>query len=199
MNFGELKANVQSAMGRSDIPDYVYALTEAGIARDLRILDMETATTFSTTTGSTVTLPADFLEFKTLFIDSGGSRNPLLPMSEGNQAVRHDSSGRPAYYALTNGAMELMPSPDGTYEITARYFARPATLTLDADTNAILTDHPDLYLYGALTHAAVWAKDTESAQTYNSAFTTAQERARKADMRARMGGRLTKRPTVSNF
>lgn len=193
--FATLQADVKDAMGRTDIPSYVYRLTQAGINRDLRILEMQSETTL-TASGEIVSLPSDFLEAESLYIDSGGSRTRLVPITEMSQAVRHNSSGRPYYYAVHDGEITLSPVPDGSYTITLRYYARLANFSADGDTNDILTRYPGLYLYGALTHAAVWAKDTESAQTYNAAYTNELDRLKKADVKRRHRGPIIQRSAV---
>lgn len=192
MNFGTLKSDVQSAMGRTDIPDYVYTLTTSGLNRDLRVLEMQCVTTLYAD-GETIDLPSNFLEVESAYIDAGGYRNPVLPLSERSQAVHHDSAGRPYYYSIHKDTMTLMPVPDSSYEMELRYYERLEDLSTDADTNDVMDAYPGLYLYGALTHAAVWAKDTESAQVYNSAYITELEKLEKQDIQRRYAGPIAQR------
>lgn len=192
MDFASLKANVVSAMGRTDIPSYVYDLATSTINSEFRLLEMQDETTLSASS-ETVTLPADFNEIESVYIDAGGSRTMLIPTTEQGQAIGHDSSGRPFYYAIHNGEMTLMPVPDGTYTITLRYYTNLADLALDADTNAVLTRYPALYLYLALGHAAVWAKDDQSAVMYAQIFEGERKRAIKADTQRRLGPTLMPR------
>lgn len=198
MDFQTLQANVQSAMGRTDVPSYVYTLTTAGLNRDLRILEMQAETTLAASAES-VTLPDGCLEIVSMYIDSGGSRSPLTPVTEMSQAVGHDSSGRPAFYAFHNGEITLMPVPDGSYTLVVRYYARLSDLSADADTNDVLTNYPDLYLYAALTHAAVWAQDQEAAGVYNSAYEQAKRLVQQKDVQRRLGGPVIQRTAWSNF
>lgn len=192
MNYGTLQSNVQSAMGRSDVPSYVYDLTTSGLNRDLRLLEMQCVTTLYAS-GETIDLPTDFLEAESAYINSGGSRSPLVPISEMSQAVRHDSSGRPYYYAIHKDSMTLMPVPDIAYEIEFRYYEKLAALSADTDTNDVMTNYPGLYLYAALTHAAVWAQDDEAAQRYNAAYGAEKDLVMKADKARRNSGPLVQR------
>lgn len=195
MTFADLKSDVQDAMGRADVPAFVYKLAQSGINRDLRILEMQSEATLNAT-GEDQALPADFLEVESLYIDSGGSRTRLLPTTEMAQAVNHDSSGRPYHYAVHNGSITLSPVPDGPYTLNLRYYARPADFSADSDTNTILTTYPGLYLYAALTHAAIWAKDTESSGTYNAAYGVELDRLKKADANRRISGPFIQRAAV---
>lgn len=192
MNYGDLRSNVESAMGRSDIPSYVYTLTTSGLNRDLRLLEMQAETTI-TADAESETLPSNFLEMESVYIDSGGARRPLLPISEMSQAVRHDSSGQPYYYAVHNGELTFMPVPDGTYTVTVRYYARLSALSADSDTNDVLTNYPGLYLYAALTHAAVWAGDSDRAQEFNAAYTAELNLVQIKDRKRRYSGPMVQR------
>lgn len=185
--YGTLKSDVQSAMGRSDIPSFVYTLVQSDLNRDLRILEMQSESTLVTSTES-VALPSDFLQISSAYIDSGGTRTPLIPDTETSAATLHDPSGRPYTYAIHDGELTLNPVPDGEYTISYRYYAKPAAFSADSDTNDVMASHYGLYFYGALTHAAIWAKDDASAQTYNAAYATQLDRVKKADIKRRIGG-----------
>lgn len=196
MNFGELQANVQSAMGRTDIPSFVYDLTTSGLNADLRLLEMqEDATVIATT--EAVSLPFDFLEMESAYIDAGGARRRLIPSTETAQAVRHDSSGQPYYYAIHDGLMTLMPVPDAAYTISIRYYKRLEDLVDDSDVNPVILSYPGLYLYQALIHAAVWARDMEAVQAYSAAYTSIKDIVEKGDKQRRFRGPLIQRSAVA--
>ncbi len=82
------------------------------------------------------------------------------------------------------------------YTITLRYYARPTTLSVGGDTNDIMANYYGLYLYASLTHAAIWAKDNDSAQTYNAAYSNELERAKMADVKGRFRGPFPKKAAV---
>jgi hypothetical protein len=199
MNFGELQANVQSAMGRSDVPSFVYMLTTAGLNSDpdLRLLEMQAKTTLTTTSGDdSVALPANFVSVESAYINVGGRRSRLVPTTESAQSVRHDPSNQPYTYAVGNGELILMPVPDGEYTITLRYYARFADLAAPADTNATLDNYPQLYFYQSLIHAALWAQDDEGSARYSSAYTSVKDLAMKNDLKRRFAGPLIQRSAV---
>ena len=59
-------------------------------------------------------------------------------------------------------AFELSPVPDANYDIELHYLHKPASLTSGAEsgTTFLSTDFPDALLYGSLTEAAVFLKES---------------------------------------
>ena len=73
------------------------------------------------------------------------------------------TSGRPRYYSLFDDtAFELSPVPDANYDIELHYLHKPASLTSGAEsgTTFLSTDFPDALVYGSLTEAAVFLKES---------------------------------------
>jgi len=194
MDFQTLKASVESALGRTDVPDYVYTLMTADINRDIRILEMESTETLSVSTEATA-LPTDFLQVVSMYVDTT-PRSPMVPLTRQVQAARHDNSGQPYYYAITDGFLQAMPVPDGTYSVVMRYLASVAAFSDDADTNDVITLHPGLFLYSALYHAAVWKQDAELLAGYSQAYTGLRDMVRKADKQKRNSGPMIQRTAV---
>lgn len=195
-DYATLQSDVQSAMGRSDIPTYVYRLANATINNEFRLLEMQVETTLAVTSDS-VALPADFMQVVSLTIDHGNYKTAVIPTTEQTQASGYRNQGRPAYFAVHNDELTIEPEPDGDYTLNLRYYARQADFSADADTNAVLTTYPDLYLYASLGHAAIWAKDDQSAATYAMAFKGATDRAAKSDTMRRLGPTMRPRPARS--
>lgn len=194
MDFATLKSSVESALGRTDIPDYIYTLMTSDINRDIRIMEMETETTLSVSAEATA-LPVDLLQVVSMYVDTT-PRSPMLPITQQSQAVRHDSSGQPYYYAITNGEMQVMPVPDGTYSVVMRYIASVAAFSNDLDTNDIIALHPGLFLYSACHHAAVWKQDAELAGGYGSAYQNLVKMVEDANKKKRNAGPMTQRTAV---
>ena len=194
MDFQTLKTSVESALGRTDVPDYVYTLMTADINRDIRILEMESTSTLSVSTESTA-LPADFLQVVSMYVDAT-PRSPMVPLTRQAQATRHDNSGKPYYYASTKGFLQVMPVPDATYSVVMRYLASVDAFSDNADTNDVITLHPGLFLYSALHHAAVWKQDTELALGYGAAYQTQVTLVDKANKKKKNAGPMTQRTAV---
>lgn len=57
-------------------------------------------------------------------------------------------------------------------KVEVHYFALPTTLQFDDDTNWLLQVAPEVYLYGALSHAYEFVRDYETAAFWNSRMET---------------------------
>ena len=155
--YAELQTAIANFLDRSDltsiIPTFI-DLCEADMSRKIRHWRMEQRSTAELDTQYSA-LPADFLEPIRLSI-TGGSTYTLEMESQAQMSNRRmqnlDTGGRPRFYAMTDGKIEVYPSPDATYELEMVYHAKIPALADDATSNWVLSYHPDAYLYGALFH-----------------------------------------------
>lgn len=160
-NYGELQTSVASWLNRTDlsgtIPDLIY-LGRNRVWLDLVKLAgasvLETSAT-GTTTG-TISMPSDWLATRSLKVEVSGVQTEMRPVAP---AAGMSSSGVPVDYYLAGTGVVLSPVPDGTYNYTLRYFAKLASWTLDADTDAIFSKFPHLYLYASLLEAQPFLMD----------------------------------------
>jgi hypothetical protein len=166
MNFLGLKTAVNSSVsGRTDIPDHIYEVTLAEFNRDIRTVDMfETASI--TADAEYEALPADFLEAVSLHLVNNGNRQRLQVMTPDELNYQRPVSGTPRRYAVTADGLKLFPTPDAEYTLTLEYYEKIAALSGDSDTNVILSRYPELYLYTALKHVGIWARDERMVALY---------------------------------
>ena len=195
-NYGELKTSVASWLARSDlttvIPDFVY-LAHKQLQRDLKgHMRLQKRASLSIT-GQYVAAPADFLELVSIYRADGSG--PITYMSPDQMVSYFDmtSSGEPKYVCLsadtTPGAeyLRFAPVPDGTYAATIEYYAAMSYFVSDVATNWILTDHPDVYLYGALLQARAFLGDDGRIPMWMQAYQMATGDVRKHGSRSRWG------------
>lgn len=169
--YDELKTAIADFLNREDltsaIPTFI-SLAESRASRDLRHWRMEkrVATQLDV---QYVTIPTDFLQPIRLQITDAPT-NEVAPISTAQmlqlRGDRNDRVGRPTNYALTAGGLELYPTPDLTYNASLVYHARVPALSASNATNWLLTEAPDVYLYGALVHAAPYLKDDARLQIW---------------------------------
>jgi hypothetical protein len=194
MDYATLQSNVESALGRSDVPSYVYTLTTAAVNRDMSLLDMQDTATLTTATHpidlSGLDLP--FHSVLSLYAEIGGEPHEMEAVTEFGAHV-HTSTGTPRFYAVRGSELWLDPVPDGTYTLNLVYNGHLADLSGDTDTNAVMSRYPDLYLYCALTHASIWAGDDQRLSVYGPAYSAAVKAAQKDDTQRRMGTSLVPR------
>lgn len=190
MNYGQLKTKIASWINRSDVPlSDVVELAEAEIARDVRVMALEGIVTGSLV-GGRFDVPADFLSARQMLI--GGKLYTFVSPEMYQREQECVSSAR--YF--TRIADEFLIVGGGTDAYSLTYSAKFAALSADGDTNWLLTNAKDVYLYGALKHAAIWARDVTAAQGYQSVYDAAVARVNASDKGSRFAGSLTVRPRV---
>jgi hypothetical protein len=192
-NFGTLKTAIADFLNRDDltsaIPTFV-RLAESRMDRDLRHWRMEKRSTAPLDTQYSA-LPADFLQpIRFQILD--GSTSELKPISMATMLQmrqdRNDEAGRPEYYALTAGGLELFPTPDGEYSASLVYYERVAALSDSNTTNWLLTEAPDVYLYGSLVHTAPYLKDDARIQIWEALFAQGVDKLKESSDNAKYGG-----------
>lgn len=79
-----------------------------------------------------------------------------------------NSSGAPMYYAILDDKIRFYPTPDSTYSLKMGYWRKILTLSDTQTTNWLLTDHPDIYLFGALVQAEPFLKSDPRIATWKT-------------------------------
>lgn len=215
----DLKAAVASALARTDVPLYVYTLAQQEIATRLRVREMEVTTATPVQAGVLyTTLPSGFKLMRFAYIGGDGATGLEGSFSEGFsegfetvvvagvsvftrleqtsgfvQTASFNDSGAPTTFAVQGTKLRWNPVPDADYTAVIHYVGKASTLTQDDDTNALIVEFPSIYLYRALTHAAVWAQDVELASSYSAMYEGEIARIVKADRVSRYAGPLVSR------
>lgn len=147
----ELKTAVASWLHRSDltttIPDFI-ALCESDLRRDLRVREMEASTSVAITS-TTLAIPTGFIEARKLTLND-------IELDYVEPGYFTSISDDTTYNYTTQGANFLFQTSAGTVKVY--YYSAFAALSADADTNWLLTTHPDAYLFGSLSWAAVYTQ-----------------------------------------
>ena len=192
-SYATLKTTVADFLNRDDltsaIPTFI-RLAESRIDRDLRHWRMEKRSVAELDTQYSA-IPADFLQPIRLQL-TGGSTSEVSPISTAQmlqlRGDREDQTGRPVHYALTAGGIELFPTPDETYNASLVYYSRIPALSDSNTTNWLLTEAPDVYLYGALVHTAPYLKDDARIQVWEALFAQGLDRLNSSSSEAKYGG-----------
>jgi hypothetical protein len=84
-------------------------------------------------------------------------------------------SGTPAYYNIINDTIEIVPlSTDYTLEISYYKVVPPLATN---DTSTVLTNHPELYLFGTCLQAAYFLDDAQMVAKFEPKFQQALQAA----------------------
>lgn len=188
--YAELKVAIQNWGKRSDITTLVddfIDLAESDIWQRLRIRDMETeATLSSSTTLRTVALPSTFLQARRLRIDRTDLDDVVLQYETPMSMRVVESAGMPLRFTITN-QIELDRVSDQVYTLKLQYYGSLTALSNSNTTNAVLTRFPMVYLYASLFHYAQWAQDDALIERYALLAEGAINAANAADRKGRYG------------
>lgn len=182
--YGQLKTAIASWLKRSDltdiIPDFI-TLAESNIRRDVRCRAMEQIATGTLTT-TTLALPTRFLEARNVALN-GYPQRYVTPQEYAEQ------ENWTSYNFTVKGELFYFQSSSATYSID--YWQAFEAFSADGDTNWLLTNAPEVYLWGALAEAKTYIEGdpTKEFAFYQRAVT----RLRQTEMQARFPGPLTVR------
>ena len=193
--YTELQTAVANWLDRDDmsarIPEFI-ALTEARFNRILRIRAMETEAEQATSAGvRTYSLPTDYRQMRTVHLTT----NPITAMSYITPEIMDriwagSTQGKPTTYTVKGGNIYVGPAPDVIYTIKFLYYKKIPALTALAPTNDILTDAPDVYLYGSLLEAEPFLQNDARVQLWATAFQQAIADIQEQDEKDRHSGEL---------
>lgn len=186
--FGELKSAVADWLKRSDltssIPTFV-ALAEANIRRDVRVRAMEQEATGTLTT-TTLALPTRFLEARRVVL---GDDVQEYKVPGEWYLVDAAETGE---YTILGESFHFQKLAD--YAI--QYWQGFAAFSADGDTNWLITNAPDVYLWASLEQAAIFIRDDSMAGIARAQYQNAIARLNATEQKARFGGPLTVRPRL---
>lgn len=177
-NYTELKAAVAVWLNRTDltavIPDFI-SLAEAQISRRLRRSTVRATVTVSE---AAYVLPSTVAELRSLRLVTADTRKDIAivictPEVLNEHRAVWPAVGRPRYAAVVGGSLLLVPAPDTAYSLEISYFPKLVPLTATNLTNTVLTEAPDLYLYGALMQSAPYLEHDERIPVWAGGFETA--------------------------
>lgn len=192
-NYQELKDEIIGWSHRSDQDlniDNFILLAEAEMynhpQKSLRLRDIEVrATDVMSTSSKFLALPAGFNMMRSMRINVTDDYNTLTYTTP-ESMYRRDGTGQPLYFTVTT-QIEFDILPDEAYAVEQNFYGTPTGISSSNTTNAVLTNHPDIYLYGCLYKLFVRVVDTEQATTYRNLFYSAIQGANKASTAGRYG------------
>lgn len=173
-NYTQLKAAVASWLHMSElsatIPDFI-TLAETTINRELFSTRQEVEETLTATIGDRyLTTTNPIIEPVSLWLTTYQPRSFMNFRMIERLFVRPET-GLPIDWSIDAGRIVMDIEPDLTYTFVFRH--RLNYQLSDANpTNWLLTNHPDVYLFGSLVNASVFIRDNENNQIeiWNQAF-----------------------------
>jgi hypothetical protein len=197
--YDDLKNAIINQLHRDDLASVVddwIDLCEADFNRRLRVSNMETSTTF-TVDSEEESLPSGFLELRNIQLNTNPVKS-LTFMSPQEMDRRYGGiSGEPSYFCVIGNQFQFAPPPDGSYTCEVTYYAAFDAISASTTTNWVLTNHPDVYFYGALIHSAPYVMNDKRIALWEMLYEKALARIDQEDVRKKyMGSTLEMRTDI---
>ena len=193
--YTELKTSIANWLNRTDLTSEIaedfIVLAEKDFNSKLRIRKMNATDASFTINAETVALPTGFLQLRDMYIVEGGTKYALkyITPSQMDQIKGSSTSGMPSTFTILGDNFRFAPTPASTYTATINYYKEFDPLSLTNTSNYILSNHPSIYLYGALYHAANFLGGIEprQVQQWQQQYVTALERLERNDREDQYG------------
>ena len=192
--FAELKTATANWLDRSDLTDRIpefIALAEARFNRNLRIRDMETVSTAISTVAGTreYNLPTGFVQMKEFHLTT----DPLTPLAYITPEMMSriwagSTKDKPEVFTIIADKVRLGPNPDAVYTTSMLYYKTFTALSASNTTSEMLTNNPDVYLYGTLLEAEPFLMNDARVPMWLAAFEKAVNDIQNQDNRDRHSG-----------
>jgi hypothetical protein len=201
--YGELKTAVGSYLNRSDLTSYIPDFIRLGERRisygsdapnpsvPLRIPAMQNQST-GTITNSSISFPTGFLEVIRLKAVSGTNYWTLDYAPPNRFTEVENSSGLPTVYTFINNSIQTAGTGSASYVLD--YYKSFTALASDADTNWLLANAPDTYLFAALLESAPFISDLEMINVWAGMYKSTISSLNRSTMKP-AGGSMLVRPS----
>jgi len=183
-NYTELKTAVANWLDRDDLADRIpefIALAEARMNRVLRLRMMESKYTASTIASQrNYALPASYIQMRNFQLNT----SPITSLSYVSPEIYDrlwggSQGGTPLFYTIIANELQLGPIPGSVITMEMLFYKKVSALSASNTTEVMLTDNPDVYLYGALLEAEPFVMNDERigvwAQGFEKAIVDLQE------------------------
>ncbi len=168
-----LKTTIANYLNRTDLTSYLgdfITLTESRLNRELRVREMVNTDTTTTTVAGTqsYSLPSGFLEASAVIYQSNPYRT-LRFMANGDFYRQYNvtqTSGLPTFFTIVGEKILLGVAPDSAETLQIDFYKTLTPLSESNTTNTILTNYPELYLYGALAESSPFLMQDERLNTW---------------------------------
>jgi hypothetical protein len=182
-NYSDLQAEIASWLHRSDltarIPSFIQ-FAEARINNELRLSKMVRYRTLNVA-GPLFDRPADFLEMVMIGPTDRADCEYDLVTPRQIRGTQGD------FYAYVGDQIRLLDGATDPRNVDLVYYARLPALS-EAQSTWLLSDQPDLYLYGALAHSAPFLKDDPRIATWEAGYQAAKMGQEGAEQAAKWSG-----------
>jgi len=188
--FADLRTEIASWLNRTDLTtaqlSQFVTLAESDIRNDLEVREKELTTT-GTMVSDGFTPPSGYLHVRTLIVNDIPSR--FLPPEEFQVKV---NSNTPGYYTTAGNDIKVSEGNGATYDL--RYVGGITALSADGDSNWVLANAPEIYLWCGVKYGSVFLKDVQGAVAYDTLYKDAYAKLNWLERQAKYSGPMVVTP-----
>ena len=174
-NYTELQTAVANWLDRDDltarIPEFI-ALAEARFNRILRLRSMEAKYTANTVASQrNLALPTSYIQMRNFQVNT----SPLTTLSYVTPEIYDrlwggSTSGTPKFYTILANEVSFGPIPGSVMEVEMLFYKKFDNLSGSVATNWLITNAPDIYLYGSMLEAEPFIMNDERVPLWAAAL-----------------------------
>ena len=203
-NYTELKTAVANWLDRDDLTDRIpefIALAEARFNRVLRLRSMEAKYTANTVAAQrNLALPASYIQMRNFQVNT----SPLTTLSYVTPEIYDrlwggSTGGTPKFYTILANEVSFGPIPGSVMEVEMLFYKKFDNLSVTTTTNTLLTDSPDIYLYGAMLEAEPFIMNDERVPLWAAALERAVSDMQEQDNKDRHSGSALRVMNTSGY
>lgn len=192
----ELRTSIKDWSKRNDLTDAqiddLITLTEAELNRVIRHPAMEQRDQAFAISGEYTALPTGCRELRSILITNSPSHPlKLISPQAADDYFDNQDNGTPLHYMVSGDggtlSLRVIPAPSSSFTADILYFAAFTAIT-DSVLNYLFTNHPDVYLWGALMQLSPFIGDDERIAIWQSKYATAVKAVMDEGTRLRWSG-----------
>ena len=176
-NYGELKSELSAYLFHQRLAnryDNCTQLFETAVNSRLRVLPMETSVLLTTVSGD-VALPSDYITWRTVrpTVSTVTAPSSLPPYDELEYVhpayLPPVGRGFDRLFTIEGNTFKVRPVDDRANAYEFHYYQKIPTLVgANTNSNWLLTEYPNAYLFGLMVEAASDGRNAEMAQLYKA-------------------------------
>ena len=202
--YAELQTAVANWLDRDDltarIPEFI-TLAETRFNRLLRLRSMESKYTANTVAGQrNLALPTSYIQMRNFQVNT----NPLTTLSYVTPEIYDrlwggSTSGTPKFYTILANEVSFGPIPATVMQVEMLFYKKFDNLSVTTTTNSLLTDAPDVYLYGAMMEAEPFIMNDERVALWATSLSKAIQEMQEQDNKDRHSGSALRVMNTSGY
>jgi len=202
--YAELQTAVANWLDRDDLTDRIpefITLAESRFNRLLRLRSMEAKYTANTVAAQrNLALPTGYIQMRNFQVNT----SPLTTLSYVTPEIYDrlwggSTGGTPKFYTILANEVSFGPIPGSVMEVEMLFYKKFDNLSVTTTTNTLLTDSPDVYLYGSMMEAEPFIMNDERVALWATSLSKAISELQEQDNKDRHSGSALRIMNTSGY